>query len=55
MKQHLIILKLADQGRLPKKIDGASHLSVAVVQELIDAGHLKAIDASSVDGPAYLY
>jgi hypothetical protein len=54
MKQHLTILELADEGRLPKKIDGASDLSVAVVQELIDAGCLKAIDASSFDGPAYL-
>jgi hypothetical protein len=54
MKQHLIILELADQGGLPKKINSASHLSVAAVQELIDAGHLKAIDASSLDGPAYL-
>jgi len=54
VKQHLTILELADEGRLPKRIDGASDLPVAVVQELIDAGYLKAIDASSFSGPAYL-
>ena len=54
MKQHLMILELAEQGRLCKEIDAASDLPVAVVQELIDAGHLKSIDASSLTGPAYL-
>jgi len=52
MKQHLIILELAAQGKLPEKIDSASHLSVTVVRELIDAGYLKAIDASSLEGIA---
>jgi hypothetical protein len=54
MKQHLIILELAAQGKLPEKIDSASHLSVTVARELIDAGYLKAIDASSHDGIAYI-
>jgi hypothetical protein len=54
MKEHLIILELAEQGKLPARIDGASDLSVALVEELIDAGYLKAFDASSLSGPAYL-
>ena len=47
-------MELAEQGRLPNRIDSASDLSVAVVQELTDAGYLKAIDASSFSGPACL-
>ena len=50
----MAILELADQGGLPKRIDGASDLPVEMVRELVDAGHLKAIDASSFSGPAYL-
>jgi hypothetical protein len=54
MKEHLIVLDLAAQGKLPENIDSASHVSVAVVQELVDDGYLKAIDASSLDGLAYM-
>jgi len=54
MEEHRKVLELAEQGALPKTIDGTSHLSVDVVRELIDAGCLKAIDASSTHGPAYL-
>jgi hypothetical protein len=54
MKQHLIVLELAAQGKLPENIDSGSHIPVTVVQELIDAGYLKAIDASSFDGVAYM-
>jgi hypothetical protein len=54
MEQYLIILELATQGKLPKKIDNASNISVTAVQELINAGYLKAINASSLHGPAYI-
>jgi hypothetical protein len=54
MKEHEHILRVADRGKLPERIDGASRLSVSVVQELVEAGYLKAIDASSHDGVAYL-
>jgi len=54
MREHLRILELAAKGSLPRTIDSASDLPIEVVQELIEAGHLKAIDASSHDGLAYL-
>jgi hypothetical protein len=54
MKQHLIILEMAAQDKLPDKIDTASGLSVASVEQLVDAGYLKATDVSSCDGVAYL-
>jgi hypothetical protein len=54
MKEHQIILDLAAQGKLPDNIDGDSHISVSIIRELIDAGYLKAIAASSFDGNAYI-
>jgi len=54
MKQHLKILEIAADKKLPEQIDETSELPVEIVSELIDAGYLKAIDASSFDGPAYL-
>ena len=44
MEKRLRILELAAKGRLPEKIDSTSDLPIEVVQELVDAGHLKAID-----------
>lgn len=54
MKEYIKILELATEGNLPEKIDETSELSADTVRELIDAGHLTAIDASSSDGTAYL-
>ncbi len=54
MKEHEHVLHLAARGKLPESIDSASCPSVTVVQELIEAGYLKAVDASSHDGAAYL-
>jgi hypothetical protein len=54
MKQHLMILEMAAQGKLPDKIDTTSDLSVTSVEQLVDAGYLTATDASSCDGAAYL-
>jgi hypothetical protein len=54
MKEHEHILYLAAQGKLPDTVDSTSEPSFTLVQELVDAGYLKAIDASSLDGMAYL-
>lgn len=53
-EQHLQILRLAAAGKLPAIIDTKSTDSVEVVQALIAAGHLKAINASSLDRPSFL-
>jgi len=54
MKEHEYALFLAARGKLPENIGGSSRPSVTVIGELVDAGLIKAIDASSMDGPAYL-
>jgi hypothetical protein len=54
MKDHLKILEIAAENRLPERIDETSEFQIEIVTELIDAGYLKAIDASSFDGIAYL-
>ena len=54
MKKHYQILKLASEAKLPKQIDETFDFPLEIVTELIDAGYLKAIDASSFDGTAYL-
>lgn len=55
MDQHFKILQLASSKELPEKLDENSEFSVGIVSELIDAGYLKAIDASSFGGKAYLH
>lgn len=54
MKNHIRILDLASRGTLPDQIDEDSELPVLIVRELVQAGYLTAIDASSMDGHAYL-
>ncbi len=54
MTEYEHVLRLAVRGKLPKTIDSGTRPSFTIVQELIEAGHLKAIDASSHDGPAFL-
>lgn len=54
MEQHYKILKLAAEGNLSNRIDETSDLPIDIVTELIEAGYLKAIDASSHGGTAYL-
>ena len=54
MQEHRRILRLAARGSLPDEIDSDSELSVEVVRELVEAGHLKAIDATSFDHPAFV-
>jgi len=54
LKEHEYALSLAANGKLPDNISASSRPSAAVIGELVDAGLIKAIDASSMDGPAYL-
>ena len=54
MQEHLRILELASRDALPEEIDEQSELPIAVVRELVEAGYLHVIDASSMDGDAYL-
>lgn len=54
MEDHKRILEMASKDELPEQIDESSGLSVKIVSELIDAGYLKAIDATSFDGVAFL-
>ena len=54
MKEHLKILEEAGKQNLPEQIDESSKIPLKIVSELIDAGYLKAIDASSFDGTVYL-
>src|SRR2546427_2875597 len=54
MEEYLHILELAAHNALPEQINEESELPIAAVRELIDAGYLNAIDASSMDGDAYL-
>lgn len=54
VQEHLYLLDLAARGALPERVDNSSELSFVVVRELVEAGYLSAIDASSLDGYAYL-
>ena len=54
MREHEYALLLAVRRELPNKIDATSHPSAEVIHALIAAGYIEAIDASSMDGPAYL-
>lgn len=54
LNSHYKVLRLASNGKLPEGIDETSEFKIDVVTELIEAGYLKAIDASDFDGTAYL-
>lgn len=53
-RAHRTILKAAARGELPQSIDEQSDFDVHLVKELVESGLLKAVDASSFDGPAFL-
>jgi len=53
MQEHIQILELASTNSLPEKIDEYSEISIYAVEELIEAGHLKAIDTSTLQGREY--
>lgn len=48
------MLELAAQNALPSQVDKHSDPEVTLVRELIEAGYLWAIDATTFDGEAYL-
>lgn len=54
MNEHLNVLSLAERDALPESIDEQSSPNAKVVRELVEAGYLWAIDASSLDEDAYL-
>lgn len=54
MDEHRYVLELAARGSLPSELDESSPIPFTVVRELVEAGYLTAIDASSHDGRAYL-
>lgn len=54
MKEHIRILELVSRGALPDQIAEESDIPVLIIRELVQAGYLTAIDASSFDGIAYL-
>ena len=54
MKKHIRILELASRDALPDQIDEDSDIPVSIVRELVQAGYLTAIDASSFDGVSYV-
>jgi hypothetical protein len=54
MSEYRRVLELAAQGKLPPNIDDSTDPSASVVRELLEAGYLWAIDATSFSGPAFL-
>jgi hypothetical protein len=54
MEEHIRILEMASRNALPERVNEDSELSVQVVHELYEAGHLEAVDACSRDGMEYL-
>lgn len=54
MGRHLKILEMAANDGLPESIDEGTGLPLDIITELVEAGYLKAIDASSFEGIAYI-
>jgi hypothetical protein len=54
MNQHFRLLEMAANNTLPDKINKETDLPLSIVRELVEAGYLKVIDASSFSGEAYL-
>ncbi len=52
--QQLRILRQAAAGSLPASIDSDSSVPAMVVKELVESGHLEAIDTTTFDGPGFL-
>lgn len=52
--EHRDLLARAAAGQLPDHVDRTTGISMAVLQELVEAGYINAIDANSMDGPCYL-
>ncbi len=54
MDGSLRILRIAADGLLPEEIDERSEIPLHLVKELVDAGLLKAIDTSTLDGDSLM-
>lgn len=54
MSQYMKLLEMAANRALPDKIDEETDIPLDIVRELVEAGYLKAIDASSFDGDTFL-
>ncbi len=54
MESYEKILKLAIQGKLPKNMSEDNFPDIDIFVELYQSGFIDAIDASSLDGKAYL-
>lgn len=54
LSQYRTILKRAVENSLPTQIDASSDIDITVFKELFEEGLVEAIDASSMDGFAYL-
>ena len=54
MDEHRRILEFAARGSLPESLSESSEFPIQVVRELVEAGYLTAIDATSFDGMEYL-
>ncbi|MGH8503292.1 MAG: hypothetical protein ACREVE_12640 [Gammaproteobacteria bacterium] len=54
LAEHRIILGKAANDDLPEQINEGSSIPIGAVRELVEEGLLRAIDASSFDGRAYM-
>jgi hypothetical protein len=54
LQEHLKILKLAVEGKLPYRIDEQSGVELHIVKELVDLDLLKALDASDTQHISFL-
>jgi hypothetical protein len=54
LSQHMKLLEMAANKSLPDKIDEETDIPLDIVRELVEAGYLKAIGASSFAGDAFL-
>jgi hypothetical protein len=54
LDEHLRILRLGAEGNLPEVLDRQSGVSLHIVEELIGAGYIAAVDVSTIDGPGFM-
>ncbi|MEO8779017.1 MAG: hypothetical protein ABI389_10155 [Rhodanobacter sp.] len=52
--QQLEVLRRAAAGTLPERIDSGSTVPVLLVKDLVNSGHLEALNASNLSGPGFL-
>jgi hypothetical protein len=54
LEPHRLLLARAASSGLPDHIDRTIDIPLGTLQELVEDGYVKAIDANSMDGPCYL-